>query len=586
MVGSPSYINTQTSLSNQALCLAQTGEPLNLVFSEDKTEVIHWAIPCQKIPPPIAPFLLNRTLSTPCQKVKWPGSWFDIHRHPSTSLAAAASAAITTLTMLCSLASFGKGITSCCVYRLVTQVIQPKILYSVHLFTPTITALKRLNLLWHQAARWILGAFRTTPISSLLVEACLPPIQHLFRAHKLRYVYRIACLDPSPNNTISALLGEFPTALPFCNPHTSRLLCGHRIQTSFSKWTNTKPPSHCPLLTIDKLAQSLLPWTIRSFPLTAYSPGPRPLAHPILPNKETFDPDNIFLTLPPPNSTLLFSDGSLSFLEDNQKEVDTAFVYIQGDTPICESVHPLPPYWGIFDAELYGAYQVLLYATTFHPPPPAIYLHLDNQAAIYTITCPSRSSSALTIHKLVAALTTLKSNNTEVHIGWTLGHIGIIGNELADKAAKCAAPLPYDDSLPWTPTGIRPDLRAQLLRDWTSDYTIRTDYSYSPLLDLNPIFDLPRMQAIYIFQMRLGQLYLLAHPIWFRPDPANCPRCDLDLETTEHAILHCPERQYARDLFPKDLDLNLAWISPDQLKIIGDFIICTQTGYPPLPTPL
>jgi hypothetical protein len=85
--------------------------------------------------------------------------------------------------------------------------------------------------------------------------------------------------------------------------------------------------------------------------------------------------------------------------------------------------------------------------------------------------------------------------------------------------------------------------------------------------------------------MRLGHSYLLAHPVWFRPDPANCPRCDLELETTEHAILHCPERQYARDLFPKDLDLNLAWMSPDQLKIIGDFITRTQTGYPPPPSP-
>jgi hypothetical protein len=57
------------------------------------------------------------------------------------------------------------------------------------------------------------------------------------------------------------------------------------------------------------------------------------------------------------------------------------------------------------------------------------------------------------------------------------------------------------------------------------------------------------------------------------------------MTTSEHAILHCPERQYARDLFPKDLDLNLAWLSPEQLKIIGDFITRTQTGYPPPPSP-
>jgi hypothetical protein len=279
--------------------------------------------------------------------------------------------------------------------------------------------------------------------------------------------------------------------------------------------------------------------------------------------------------------TLLFSDGSLSFTEDNKKQVGAAFVRVQGETPICESLHPLPSYWGIFDVELYCAYQALLYATSLNPPPPTIYLHLDNQAAIYTIAHPSSSSSAQTVRKIVQAITFLKSNNTEVHIGWTPGHIGIVGNELADKAAKCAATLPCDQSLPWTPTGIRSDLRAQLLQDWLSTHTSRPEYSDSPSLSLNPIFDLPRMQATRIFQMQLSHSYLLAHPVWFRPDPLNCPRCDLELETTEHTILHCPERQYARDLFPKDLDLGLAWMSPEQLKIIGDFIIRTQTGYPP-----
>jgi hypothetical protein len=92
------------------------------------------------------------------------------------------------------------------------------------------------------------------------------------------------------------------------------------------------------------------------------------------------------------------------------------------------------------------------------------------------------------------------------------------------------------------------------------------------------------MQATRIFQMRLGHSYLLAHPVWFRSDPTNCPRYDLELETTEHAILNCPERQYARDLFPKNLDLSLAWMSPKDLKIIGDFITRTQTGYPPPPS--
>jgi hypothetical protein len=52
-----------------------------------------------------------------------------------------------------------------------------------------------------------------------------------------------------------------------------------------------------------------------------------------------------------------------------------------------------------------------------HTPPPAIYSHLDNQAAIYTIDCPFLLSSVFTVHKIVAAISVFKLNNTEVHIG-------------------------------------------------------------------------------------------------------------------------------------------------------------------------
>jgi hypothetical protein len=71
-----------------------------------------------------------------------------------------------------------------------------------------------------------------------------------------------------------------------------------------------------------------------------------------------------------------------------------------------------------------------------------------------------------------------------------------------------------------------------------------------------------------------------------RPDPENFPRCDEDLESTEHALLHCPARQHARGRFPADLDLGSAWLTPKLLAIIGDFITHTRTGYPPTPPPL
>jgi hypothetical protein len=64
----------------------------------------------------------------------------------------------------------------------------------------------------------ILGAFRSTPISSLLIEACLLPLNVLFRAAKLRYAYWIACCDPVQNIGTSTLQSDFPIALPSRDP--------------------------------------------------------------------------------------------------------------------------------------------------------------------------------------------------------------------------------------------------------------------------------------------------------------------------------------------------------------------------------
>jgi hypothetical protein len=50
-----------------------------------------------------------------------------------------------------------------------------------------------------------------------------------------------------------------------------------------------------------------------------------------------------------------------------------------------------------------------------------------------------------------------------------------------------------------------------------------------------------------------------------------------------HALLTCPERQYARIQFPPDLQLAKASLSPRLLKLIGEYISRTRTGYPPTP---
>ena len=63
------------------------------------------------------------------------------------------------------------------------------------------------------------------------------------------------------------------------------------------------------------------------------------------------------------------------------------------------------------------------------------------------------------------------------------------------------------------------------------------------------------------------------------PRTGLCPRCEEEVEITEHALLRCPARQFARGSFPETLDLKSAWLTPLQLKCLP-----SSSAAPSLPT--
>ena len=81
--------------------------------------------------------------------------------------------------------------------------------------------------------------------------------------------------------------------------------------------------------------------------------------------------------------------------------------------------------------------------------------------------------------------------------------------------------------------------------------------------------------------MKLAASYLLGYPNWHRPDPGLCPRCEEEIETTEHALLRCPARQYARGPFPETLDLRSAWYDYTATEMLAKFVCRILRVSPP-----
>jgi len=86
--------------------------------------------------------------------------------------------------------------------------------------------------------------------------------------------------------------------------------------------------------------------------------------------------------------------------------------------------------------------------------------------------------------------------------------------------------------------------------------------------------------------MRAAKSYLAAHPSWFDEDPKTfCPRCRIEPESFEHAILTCPAYSMSRDLLLKEVSSlghdGPLWIEPHLIRALGNYISDSKTRFPP-----
>jgi len=146
--------------------------------------------------------------------------------------------------------------------------------------------------------------------------------------------------------------------------------------------------------------------------------------------------------------------------------------------------------------------------------------------------------------------------------------------------------LPPQSLMNTTYSALKASVRNALLEDWARFFPAPSYYRHLPALTPRPFMGLGKFVAGRIHQMRAGKSYLAAHPTWRSPDAdTSSPRCGLEPETFEHAILSCPSKQDVRSrLLHGVTDVGHEaphWSSVPLLKGLAAFISVTSTGFPP-----
>ena len=184
----------------------------------------------------------------------------------------------------------------------------------------------------------------------------------------------------------------------------------------------------------------------------------------------------------------------------------------------------------------------------------------------------------------LSALQALESNSTEeiiieilnliqrlcessiLTLQWVPAHVGLHGNEMADKLAKEGSLLAQPD------TPITYPEAKSIIRNLDREEWIALNQGYRA--DQDTLNRLDRFQQTKILRLRTGHCRLNSHLYRLGIVPsANCP-CGTAAQTPEHILQTCPSHATDRKvIWPKDVDLKTKlWGTEEDLILTAQYI--------------
>ena len=136
---------------------------------------------------------------------------------------------------------------------------------------------------------------------------------------------------------------------------------------------------------------------------------------------------------------------------------------------------------------------------------------------------------------------------------WLPSHVGIRGNEKANKAAKSALSLQSSNlKLPYA--NFKPAINKYLLNKWQLVWNTAVEnklHSIKSILgEWRPVFRADRKEEVVLARLRIGHSFITHSYLLKGEEQWICPPCDTPF-TIKHILLRCVDFQNSRDKYYK-----------------------------------
>ena len=397
-------------------------------------------------------------------------------------------------------------------------IVRSKLDYACFVYDSACESSKKaLDTVHHASLRVVTGAFRTSPVPSLLAEANEPPLSLRRQMLGMRYALKLRQFPAHPTYPCvfsRHILSLFETStqrnIPFCVRMQNLLARSGlsvrnvmRVETFPSPpWQTIQPRIDTTLANVKKDEMPPLELRLRAIEHMASYEG----------------------------YSFIYTDGSKT-----AGGVGCAFVAGRDSRSFS-----LPANASVFTSEIVAITKVLSFIEV---SPELSYLILTDSLSSLLALRGFYPKHPL-IQDILNRLASLDQAGKTVQFCWIPSHVGIPGNERADAAARRAASAPCARRLPLPARDFYPACRTFMQSQWQRAWDAQRQ---NKLRQVKPTLEAwassehsVRIEEVILCRLRIGHTYATHGHLLRGEDRPSCPRCDEPI-TIEHILLACVE---------------------------------------------